>query len=213
MDDEYVAGLWRKSLPTALLWGSDWPCSPNPCAYRAPSWSWAAYDGRVLMHVAYHYADLDNERVACVTNLLIVPATENKFGRPSHTSLEVKGPVRPLIVTQDGKWRVFGQVECDCITQVALDVACDDSVVHCLSFSSKSQSKPALDWNPPAKMKLACRLRAYSCVQSTTGVTRNWSALGRYTSATSSCTRCRSTGCHESSLRAGHGWRESLYQH
>jgi hypothetical protein len=51
--DEYVAGLWRRSLGELLLWH----CYSNsvgfsacryPREYRAPSWSWAAIDGTVF---------------------------------------------------------------------------------------------------------------------------------------------------------------------
>lgn len=45
----YLAGLWEKDLPFDLCWTTQY--SPVPCRkptkYRAPSWSWAAIDGRV----------------------------------------------------------------------------------------------------------------------------------------------------------------------
>ena len=52
LDDEYLAGLWRKDLPCQLLWSViDYdPAYPmpqtrsRPC--RAPSWSWASVDGK-----------------------------------------------------------------------------------------------------------------------------------------------------------------------
>lgn len=53
LDDEYLAGLWRKDLPCQLLWWvSDYdPAYPLPPTrsrpYRAPSWSWASVDGAV----------------------------------------------------------------------------------------------------------------------------------------------------------------------
>ena len=54
LDDEYLAGLWRKDLPCQLLWWvSDHdPAYPLPRTrsrpYRAPSWSWASVDGAVM---------------------------------------------------------------------------------------------------------------------------------------------------------------------
>jgi hypothetical protein len=49
--DEYLAGLWRKHLPSQLLWKipSDHQTGPLVLAktYRAPSWSWASVDGRL----------------------------------------------------------------------------------------------------------------------------------------------------------------------
>ena len=52
-DDEYLAGLWRKSLPSQLLWSvekSEVETSlqlTRPKPYRAPSWSWASVDQKV----------------------------------------------------------------------------------------------------------------------------------------------------------------------
>ncbi|CAG9937364.1 unnamed protein product [Clonostachys rosea f. rosea IK726] len=43
-DDTYLAGMWKETLPTALVW---YTCgnANRPPRYRAPSWSWAAIDG------------------------------------------------------------------------------------------------------------------------------------------------------------------------
>ncbi len=47
---DYLAGLWRDTLLIDLLWykeeGAD---VPRPPTYRAPSWSWAAVDGKVTL--------------------------------------------------------------------------------------------------------------------------------------------------------------------
>jgi hypothetical protein len=49
--DRYVAGLWESNLNIGMLWkrASSAPWLRPPPRYRAPSWSWAAYDGAVLM--------------------------------------------------------------------------------------------------------------------------------------------------------------------
>lgn len=45
---DYLAGLWRDTLSCDLLWHKeDGAHLSRPAAYRAPSWSWAAVDGRV----------------------------------------------------------------------------------------------------------------------------------------------------------------------
>ncbi len=53
LHDEYLAGLWRKDLPSQLLWfvigdepAKSLPSRPRP--YRAPSWSWASVDAEVI---------------------------------------------------------------------------------------------------------------------------------------------------------------------
>lgn len=50
---DYLAGLWRQSLPEDLLWWQQYLLYGNrvsrgiPSTYRAPSWSWASLDGNV----------------------------------------------------------------------------------------------------------------------------------------------------------------------
>lgn len=45
--DDYIVGLWRNSLPHSLLWRVH-DGATRPAKYRAPSWTWAAVDGRVV---------------------------------------------------------------------------------------------------------------------------------------------------------------------
>ena len=54
LDDEYLAGLWRKNLPCQLSWSVNnhdpayfLPLT-RPRPYRAPSWSWASVDGQMM---------------------------------------------------------------------------------------------------------------------------------------------------------------------
>jgi hypothetical protein len=45
-NDKYIAGMWQSELLVWLLWSSD--CRVRPSGEpRAPSWSWAAVDGRI----------------------------------------------------------------------------------------------------------------------------------------------------------------------
>ncbi|KAI1171396.1 heterokaryon incompatibility protein-domain-containing protein [Nemania sp. FL0916] len=44
--DQYLAGLWRKTLLLDLLWAVQ-SKGEKPKAYRAPSWSWASVDGLI----------------------------------------------------------------------------------------------------------------------------------------------------------------------
>jgi hypothetical protein len=52
-NDDYLAGLWRGSLPNDLLWSvwndkqSNGLDSSRPSNYRAPSWSWASVEADV----------------------------------------------------------------------------------------------------------------------------------------------------------------------
>ena len=44
-EHDYLAGMWRNSLPAGLLWRVD--RGRRPRGYRAPSWSWPSLDGEV----------------------------------------------------------------------------------------------------------------------------------------------------------------------
>ncbi|KAF2436077.1 hypothetical protein EJ08DRAFT_568531, partial [Tothia fuscella] len=47
LKDEYVAGLWKRSLPARLLWTSG--CRmPRPLSYIASTWSWASVQRDIL---------------------------------------------------------------------------------------------------------------------------------------------------------------------
>ena len=52
-DDDYLAGLWRAHLPSALMWTTHNGLQANgepthrPGTYRAPSWSWASVEGLI----------------------------------------------------------------------------------------------------------------------------------------------------------------------
>lgn len=55
LNDQYLAGLWKRNLPYQLLWSVHKPLTANrgnPCfrpqTYQAPTWSWASIDGHVV---------------------------------------------------------------------------------------------------------------------------------------------------------------------
>lgn len=75
--DKYLAGLWRRHLPTQLLWRR-WRWSqrlPRP-AWRAPSWSWTAIDSSIRFPIVQ-----DGENLAYRERLIdILEATTEPFG-------------------------------------------------------------------------------------------------------------------------------------
>ncbi|KAK5097504.1 hypothetical protein LTS08_006917 [Lithohypha guttulata] len=50
---DYVAGMWRPSLPHSLLWRIH-EGGRRPPRYRAPTWTWASIDGRVVSPAPSH---------------------------------------------------------------------------------------------------------------------------------------------------------------
>ncbi|KAJ8489004.1 hypothetical protein ONZ51_g3227 [Trametes cubensis] len=58
LGSDYIAGLWRITLPGDLLWKtripSDGSLPHRPQGYCAPSWSWASVDGPVYQTLCYN---------------------------------------------------------------------------------------------------------------------------------------------------------------
>lgn len=51
---DYLAGLWRDTLLRDLIWSRAIRGTDRPAVYRAPSWSWAAVDGEIIIHRIHH---------------------------------------------------------------------------------------------------------------------------------------------------------------
>ncbi|CAH0053630.1 unnamed protein product [Clonostachys solani] len=46
-DDIYLAGMWKDTLPAALVWTVEAAADGRPAQYQGPSWSWSAVDGAI----------------------------------------------------------------------------------------------------------------------------------------------------------------------
>ncbi|KAK8123182.1 hypothetical protein PG984_011852 [Apiospora sp. TS-2023a] len=100
LDDEYIAGMWRRYLERELLWisglgpGPDDPATPD-IPYRAPSWSWAAIDGDVWpgnVHV------LDSSMRIRVEDVQLQYESEDRTGRICGGSLKLSGVLKQLVL-------------------------------------------------------------------------------------------------------------------
>lgn len=97
----YVAGLWRLDLLRDLLWMKESNSyASRPKKYRAPSWSWAAVDERVV------YGDfdsrLDPDRCDIMTSYVhecevFLVNQDLPFGRVYGATLKIRGPMRPIM--------------------------------------------------------------------------------------------------------------------
>lgn len=97
LEDQYVAGLWRKWLPSQLLWHVD-NCrqidntaSVRPEKYRAPSWSWASVDG-VISTGKFS----DDGVIVDVLEVSITPATADPTGLVKSGFLRLRGVLKEL---------------------------------------------------------------------------------------------------------------------
>lgn len=94
LDDEYLAGLWRKNLINGLLWVAKddmfpWrgPPSVRPGLYRAPSWSWASIDAPDThtqeLKLCGDYAE--------VLDVQVEPLGDDPTGQLRHACLHLRG--------------------------------------------------------------------------------------------------------------------------
>ncbi len=93
--DEYVAGLWRNTLPIDLLWHLKTGRAkmvltfPN---YIAPSWSWASINRGVVWNPLKHPKPL-----ITILDIHCTPSGKNSYGEISTgASLTLRGPFAPI---------------------------------------------------------------------------------------------------------------------
>ena len=110
--DDYIAGHWRSKIPVSLLWSVEHCIQGNgadsfrPSTYRAPSWSWASVEGRVLFHAQY---DTDSKHL---TEVLEVKASAaipgDRFGQCTEAVLRLKGRlIGPLQIIMNGRYKYY----------------------------------------------------------------------------------------------------------
>ena len=87
LDDDYIAGMWRRNLENQLWW-SIIDRSDRPSPYRVPSWSWASVDGTVI-YPSMGVGGQDVVQYAHVLDVRVTPVGTDPFG-------QVKGGVLKL---------------------------------------------------------------------------------------------------------------------
>jgi hypothetical protein len=96
-DDQYFAGIFKSALPWALLWKPVSDVRRATGAYRAPTWSWAAYEGSVT-HTFLRFAAAESKQPAgkILTTAGDVSVTyvnpDDTFGQVKSAELELHGP-------------------------------------------------------------------------------------------------------------------------
>ncbi|KAF9479151.1 HET-domain-containing protein [Pholiota conissans] len=104
LKDQYIAGLWKRTLMHDLLWevrppmGPEAGHHPRPCTYRAPSWSWASVDGQLN----WARSDPPSSAASYEAEILTCEATPKirtyPFGEIVDGWLTLKAKVRPLML-------------------------------------------------------------------------------------------------------------------
>lgn len=102
--DTYCAGIWRRDLLRQLLWRPESPQQRMKRPYRAPSWSWASIDGKVVFESSppLHGSSLLN---ILSVRTIGVNSQPWSLGQIEYGSLRVRGV---LINVQHCEWRGNG---------------------------------------------------------------------------------------------------------
>ncbi|KAE9396169.1 HET-domain-containing protein [Gymnopus androsaceus JB14] len=106
--DEYLAGLWQKTLLFDLLWRSEsggGACT-RPKEYRAPSWSWAAVDGLKSVWYIEESLSPDVEHVEIVDCKVTLKDHKVPFGEVTAGFLKVMGYLKEITLESNGIVRV-----------------------------------------------------------------------------------------------------------
>ena len=92
-EDEYIAGLWRSTLPQSLLWHTR-RFKPDDMSSIAPSWSWLSTGCAVKL--ANRSRVEKKSCLAEILNIFTKPEYQNPYGPVKRSILEVKGMLRHI---------------------------------------------------------------------------------------------------------------------
>ncbi|KAK0729600.1 heterokaryon incompatibility protein-domain-containing protein [Lasiosphaeris hirsuta] len=93
-DSEYVAGIWRGDLVRGMLWATAHDVS-SPPAWRAPSWSWAAWQGELGWGEVYSQAVLSR---CTIHEVEVVPSGTDPFGKLKGGHITLSASLCPVIL-------------------------------------------------------------------------------------------------------------------
>ncbi|OJD40376.1 heterokaryon incompatibility protein [Diplodia corticola] len=93
MQDEYLAGLWRKDIVEGLCWSSSPETPASPSRYRAPSWSWASLDTEIEY---YFGGDVDGSYLVDFKDAAVALADTNPFGEVRDGWLLLSGHLKAV---------------------------------------------------------------------------------------------------------------------
>jgi hypothetical protein len=92
----YAAGLWESQLPHCLLWRRvSGQLEPQPSPWRAPSWSWAAVEGRISSWFDHRYGPPTGIKVL---STVCKSAGPDEFGEVTSASMVISARIIPSII-------------------------------------------------------------------------------------------------------------------
>ena len=90
-EDQYIAGLWRSTLPQSLLWYVR-TCKSDGHEYIAPSWSWLSKNGIVTL--ANRFDISKKKPLTAVLNISIKLKYDDPYGPVKSGTIELEGILR-----------------------------------------------------------------------------------------------------------------------
>lgn len=104
--DQYLAGLWRKTLLSDLLWRNEshGGLHPRPKAYRAPTWSWASVDGLIVADYSDTKLadDVHLRKVEILDCQVKLASEEAPFGEVTTGILKLRGLMKQVDLKPGG---------------------------------------------------------------------------------------------------------------
>lgn len=98
LDDQYIAGLWRKNMPHGLLWKSTvHGLEETKSEYHSPSWSWASASRGVAYYHSAAAIQLE------VTDVHLEHATTDEYGPLRQGWLQLKGELQRCSLLADSE--------------------------------------------------------------------------------------------------------------
>lgn len=101
LNDEYLAGMWRRNLAPQLLWMSHdtklgkGGLLPRPRPYRAPSWSWASVDGAVNCNEGWY-----DGIIVTILDAVVTPVGADSTGQIKDGFIRLNGRILPAELVQ-----------------------------------------------------------------------------------------------------------------
>jgi hypothetical protein len=147
----YHAGIWQERFFEQLLWAmSTGEIAKRPAEYRAPSWSWAAVDGKPKWPWMEHLVDI---KISCkLIKVNTEPLrSEEPFGAVTMGELKVSGKVKEAIWCADRRTLKDASTQATITDKVmqtfpdTLEDHAQDLTVHVLEIARRSSLEDSID--------------------------------------------------------------------
>jgi hypothetical protein len=146
LDDIYVAGIWRGDLVGGMLWGID-SDAEKPAIWRAPSWSWAAWQGSVWW---FQHDSTKMEHCCTVEEVHTQPDGADPFGALSGGWIIVRSRITKVTLRP----RAVGEGERRSLYAEVIGSKGSAIAVGAVDAISKAGLKADETWKPPPLDKL-----------------------------------------------------------